>query len=472
MLGWPSGGGPGPRPGGGALIYFNLTYGFPHGGQGEAFAWALVAGRLKPLFYNALPLLLGFGGFWNHVKAAPAPDWSQFAVYLLVLAALALAVLGVALRGLTRERRFLWLPLMVALANGAVLVFSAYGRLLGNNDQRYFLPVYLCLPFLWAWLAEGLGRRRTLWGILPSWPGRIHVWLYPDNPTAGRPALPGGRLPSAPGTGAQGLAAGCGRGAGMPPTPLRLGDEFRLGRRPVFVTPGTSAGPGRPPRWTRAFPGLRAGPGRAARLLGSPHQVCPEKHCGYVIHHSFQEPVQANRSWTSPAPGPTTSWQRPGRAARRRRPGHRLAVDGPRADRAGVVLDLGREEMVAGIGLLPQNELEHPGGSWWRRPGRTDLRTLGQGEGLGAETRYWSGPHPFLKLRFGRTEAYFPPRPARYLRLTHLGAKRGAWSLGELLVYGAEPAARRLLGGDRGPAPGGPQTPGAPAVFADAWPRR
>ncbi len=478
VLGWPLlAAALGLALGAGPLIYYNLTYGFPHGGQGEAFAWALVAGRLKPLFYNALPLLLGFGGFWNHVKAAPAPDWSQFAVYLLVLAALALAVLGVALRGLTRERRFLWLPLMVALANGAVLVFSAYGRLLGNNDQRYFLPVYLCLPFLWAWLAEGLGRRRTLWGILPMLAlAGIHVWLYPDNPYCGgdlRCREGGYHLRQEPALKA--FAAGMrARGWHAAYTGSGLVMSFASGDAPVFVHPwderraraATAVDASLSPVFVLDLAG-------AARLLGSPHQVCPEKHCGYVIHHSFQEPVQANRLLDlAGARAHDLLGNDLGGQLGDGDLGTGFAVDGPRADRAGVVLDLGREEMVAGIGLLPQNELEHPGGLLVEAAGEDGIfATLGQGEGLGAETLYWSGPHPFLKLRFGRTEAYFPPRPARYLRLTHLGAKRGAWSLGELLVYGAEPAAAPPSWAETADRLLADLKPLAPRrVFADAWP--
>ena len=84
---------------------------------------------------------------------------------------------------------------------------------------------------------------------------------------------------------------------------------------------------------------------------------------------------------------------------------------------------------------------------------------------------YLSGPHPFLKYRFGRTEVYLPPQKVRFLRLTHLGRSRHPWSVGELLLYtagaqgapaGWDKSARNLKKLVR--------KQGWKYVLADAWP--
>jgi hypothetical protein len=49
---------------------------------------------------------------------------------------------------------------------------------------------------------------------------------------------------------------------------------------------------------------------------------------------------------------------------------------------------------------------------------------------------YWSGAHPFLRLRRARVEVRFPASPARFVRLTQTGSERDhPWSIRELFVY-------------------------------------
>ena len=161
--------------GAGPLIAYNLAYGFPHHSQGDTFSLDLIQGRLKPLLANALPLLLGFNPFLEAGRVAWREPW--LLGYLAVLGLVSLGGLGLFMRGLGQRLYPLWLPLMVAGCNLVVLTFSSYGRLLGNTDQRYFLPIYLCLPFAWAWLAQSLagpkGKR--------VWPGAL---------AGGRPGRP------------------------------------------------------------------------------------------------------------------------------------------------------------------------------------------------------------------------------------------------------------------------------------------
>jgi hypothetical protein len=55
---------------------------------------------------------------------------------------------------------------------------------------------------------------------------------------------------------------------------------------------------------------------------------------------------------------------------------------------------------------------------------------------------YWSAGHPVARVRSGRVELRVPPTPARYLRLTQTGQSAPwYWTVRELFVYAAEPAA-------------------------------
>jgi hypothetical protein len=55
---------------------------------------------------------------------------------------------------------------------------------------------------------------------------------------------------------------------------------------------------------------------------------------------------------------------------------------------------------------------------------------------------FWSGPHPFYRIKNGRTEFVFPPQKGRFLRLSQLGQdKIYYWSIVECFIYRAQPGA-------------------------------
>lgn len=142
----------------------------------------------------------------------------------------------------------------------------------------------------------------------------------------------------------------------------------------------------------------------------------------------------------------------------------------PEPQRPGLTyeLDLGRAHRVGKIAWLPRYYQETPRSfsvalSADRREWREVLRVPQYFGPL-----YWSGRHPFQRVRRSRIEVRFPPAEARFVRLTLLaGDRRLAWSMRELLV--AAPAGEC------------PQTPDAEAVvrfllgkgirfaYADHW---
>jgi hypothetical protein len=105
-------------------------------------------------------------------------------------------------------------------------------------------------------------------------------------------------------------------------------------------------------------------------------------------------------------------------------------------------VDLGRVEPVTLIRWLPRVYQEVPAGVMveassdavtWHR-----LIVLPEYQG----PLYWSAGHPVARVRSGRVELRVPPTPARYLRLTQTGQSAPwYWTVCELFVYAAEPAA-------------------------------
>ncbi len=130
-------------------------------------------------------------------------------------------------------------------------------------------------------------------------------------------------------------------------------------------------------------------------------------------------------------------------------------------------VDLGRVHPVGMVAWLPGAYQEVPIGF------RLDTSIDGTGWAVAREVPayygplYWTAGHPMGRVRWGRVEARFPSRPARYLRLTHIGRdERLPWTVRELFVYGA---------GDPTPAPavdaraaaGALLAMGAQRVYAD-----
>ena len=115
--------------------------------------------------------------------------------------------------------------------------------------------------------------------------------------------------------------------------------------------------------------------------------------------------------------------------------GTRWRTTGRPAD-AWLQVDLGRVHPVGMVAWLPGSYQEVPLGF------RLDTSTDGTRWTVAREVPvyygplYWAAGHPMGRVRWGRVEARFPGRPARYVRLTHLGRdERFPWTVRELFVY-------------------------------------
>jgi hypothetical protein len=123
----------------------------------------------------------------------------------------------------------------------------------------------------------------------------------------------------------------------------------------------------------------------------------------------------------------------------RDRPGRRDALPG-RAATAGRLLqiDLGRVHPVGMVAWPPGAYQEVPVGF------RLDTSVDGTAWTVAREVPtyygplYWAAGHPMGRVSWGRVEARFPPRPARHVRLTHVGRdERYPWTVREIFLYEA-----------------------------------
>ena len=119
-------------------------------------------------------------------------------------------------------------------------------------------------------------------------------------------------------------------------------------------------------------------------------------------------------------------------------------TQGDNPDGQGFWLDLGHEEIVGGLALIPKNYQEVPAGLKIEAAGsNAPFRLLREVRGY-VGPFYLSGPNPFFMYRYPRIECYFEPQAIRYLRLTQLGKIRKDWPVRELLLFGSNPAAQEI----------------------------
>ena len=466
--------------GAGPLLYYDFTHGWVHLGQQQAFQGISLDKRPLRLFANALPIVLGIKPFLTADKLDPRPWWA-FGVYLTVLGLLSAAAAGLAVEGFRRGRRFLWVPLLVAGTNLLVVMFTIYGRLLYHAEQRYLLPLYLLLPFLWAWLAQEMGRRR-------KWPAAVflvgmlavHVGFYASQPICGYHLLCGGcRYQKCVEPGIKAVVAQFRQRGWHRAYFGNLTWSFLAGDDPVFSHPwgdrraSASVKVDVDPQAvfiSRPLPGRDLRPN--LELLGVGFAVDQGKGWPGPVYHSFQPPRRAG-----------ALFQVPGMRARTlagRELGGRLcdgdvgtffATGRPARPGQGLVLDLGAEHEVAGFVLFMPDPYRVPWGLRLEAAGEDgEFHTLRVVKDLMPVSLYWSGPHPFLKLRLGRLEAYFPPRRLRYLRLTHLGRSKSGWEVGEVFFVAPAVARARPTWREDGPALVRlARKLGLKRVLADAW---
>ncbi len=425
--------------GAGPLLCYELTHNWPHLAQASAFVPGLAAAHLRAFVTNALPLVLGLP---TPVACGPvAPGQWMYIV------AMALGVVGAGGAGALamRARRDVsaLLPVGVGLANIAATIFTVYGVRLSSNALAYLLPlIWLAMPFFWAALA-GLARGRwrwvaaglmgvvvgcSVWGYRYYCRGEFHVlrpaeaWVRSE---PRRKAL--ARVLRAAGVGYVYMNCASVVSFYSYPWPL-LSDPWQERVVEIACKVDASLCP-----WWAA-----RGAWSPIAFLGVPRRMMSVgglrlMQAGAPLFKGAQLTPRGWRARTLSGRDLGTSlWDLD------------MATGFSTPSRAregeGFVVDLGRVRMLSGLAMVMSDFRDCPAGlkvEAAASPGR--WRTLA------STTRYWgpmyaSGPHPFLKARYPRIECYFPPTPARWVRVTHLGRAGRPWRFCEFILYKALPA--------------------------------
>jgi F5/8 type C domain len=420
-------------------------YGLQHGtALPPPGGWIGLAGVLENLraaARMAWPIIAGVPELLRERTAGILLAAALAVLYALVFALAARAVR----RGAPRAR-----PVGLALGalvvvNVSVAVGTQYGLRLDDLDQKYLLPVYTALPVL---LGGGLAE-------LPRGMGA---------------ALAGGLLV------VQGLGAMTGTLQSLAPAAIARVEAERQAQLEAIALMEKN--------------GLRrmyAGPGVLTFLSNGRVVVSDQYQEGYLPHARAVDGAEAV-GWWLPGSGPGlgetltalgarfevrrfgdfgdafVNFALPPQGLRELDPGTLAVTAGLNATEARSMVDreaatfwssgqamrggewfqvdLGRVEPVTLIRWLPRVYQEVPAGIMveaspdsvtWQR-----LIVLPEYRG----PLYWSAGHPVARVRSGRVELRVPPTPARYLRLTQTGQSAPwYWTVRELFVYAAEPAA-------------------------------
>jgi hypothetical protein len=388
------------------------------------------------LLVNALPLTAGVP--LGLVAARPV----SLVVLGVVAVALVLALGDHRAGGAGR----LVLGLATAIPLATVLV-SERGQALATEDPRYLLTVLGVLPVLLAGAVSRLSRRHGTVGaavgaVLVLAQGAASVMAHP--PLHSREAWQAGR-------------AAFGRPAAVVATLLEHGLSAVYTHDPDVLN---FVGAG---RVTVSHLYLADDPRRAARVDASPRvgylaagQVLPgvvesltaagirfdrvETAMGPLLTNFRVEPLALRE--IPPAGWTATASPRPELA------GHAIDRDAgtrwrttTRSPDAWLQVDLGRVHPVGMVAWLP--------GAYQEVPVGFRVETSLDGVRWTAEREvpqyygplYWAAGHPMGRVRWGRVEARFPVRPARFVRITHLGRdERFPWTVRELFVYEADDA--------------------------------
>ncbi|KIX13860.1 discoidin domain-containing protein [Dethiosulfatarculus sandiegensis] len=441
------------------LIIYNMNNGWPHlglSGDLRLGPETKIREPLSEMFGTYLLAVLRSGlpvmfGVISPNQRFVTPGTLDFWVYLAVALLAVIGFVGLIMRSRKTEVTLSWLPVAVFAGSVAAVIFTHYGSQVNQARPRYLLWVLFALPFVWAFWG-GLLAKKSPWlslililGLAVSnvsaYQGFRALWGKPLLDAKGgyyfrHEAKTKERLAGLYEKGITHLYADEKRARNFYPNDSEGAYElsFLADEKPLIVDftqdkrPQASAqvdASENPAFWWRTL-------AAQARFLGVKHQVINKE-----IFHSFAEPENVEKL-LSPRGWKVTTlkgkllhdrlWDANFRTIY-------VAVNNKKGGE-GFVLDMGREEEVAGFSLIPT--------VFWQVPKNVTVEVAGE-DGRFRLLRkishyrtpfYFSGPHPFLKQRYGRVECYFPVQKIRYMRFTHLGDDGHAWSVQEMLVYG------------------------------------
>jgi hypothetical protein len=389
--------------------------------------------QARLLLTNALPLLVGLP---QRALAGPARPWLVGAALILLAAALG-ACLSRGAGG--------WLVASVVGLGSAAVVLAEHGRHLGLGEPIYLLPVLAVLPVALGVLLALIARRHRLAAgclglavIGAHVAGLVAAYPWLSSPRAWPALRERGRALHATVERLVSDGATAVYTHDPEPTVLTFASRERIAVSHVYQE--------RYPPLAARVDGARQvvylavspppGFDESLTAAGVTWTVQPAPtgwrlYSGFRLEHDGHREIAPAR-WTASASHQPALAQHVLDRDARTHWNPRVSQD------AGVwiQLDLGGLHDVGMVAWLPRTFQEVPPGI------RVELSADGQDWTLAREIPryygplYWSGGHPVGRVRWGRVELRFPPRRARHVRVTQLGANpRFAWTIRELFVY-------------------------------------
>lgn len=434
------------------LWTYNAIHHFPIAGITKMGDGSNVIPHLKALFINALPMLFGFQPPLNQ-------DYLELAGYLIIGPIYLSAILYFVYKSRQALLSALSLNptkttggeilLLLFLANILLNLLTPFGKGLSDDDQRYLLPLYTCLPVFVSVLLIDMKRKFQLLSFLllgliifSNLIGNIRHdgWVVLN----AKKLLTYQKINAKEARLTDFLIKN-----GY--TRLYWGAQgkrliFRSKEAIISVHPSIDGG-------LNKYVDLVDGSSKVTYLsqgedkifeanmkaLGGSYRkiTAPD---GYLLYSDFKPPQEAFRMiprhrWT----GTSNLYPTEVEEAFDGNVSTGWGTKGPQKKGTYFLLDLGRVETIGKVSYIPASYYEVPAGyqvavsldnkNW--QIAASVPKYLGQ--------LFWSGPTPMMKVRYGRVETVFPAIQGRFLKISLLENREDVhWSINELFLFSPE----------------------------------
>ncbi len=440
------------------LWTYNVFHRFPITGITNLGAAARIPLYLRDFFTNAFPILLGF-------LPPLRNDYFDLAGYIIMGPIVIAAILYYIYKFRQSIQSIFFLRISETKGGEIFLLlffvtiilnfFTHYGSRLSDNDQKYLLPLYTCLPIFLAVLSVDLSKKYYRLSVLliglilfshlagnlrhDGWTvfNAEHLIRYRQNEKikehltdflmnngyrrfyyeGGNYAL---TLKSR-----ESLISAHPYQEGS----LKYADWVDSNNKPAYLSEGED----------KVFEeNLTALGGRYQKV------TAPD---GYVLYTHFKPSEEAYRRISRDLwKGTSDLYPEEVKKAFDGAVSTGWDTQGPQKPGTYILLDLGRVETVGKISYIPASYREVPVGY------QVALSLEGKDWQIVSDVPqykgplFWSGPGPMTKVRHGRVETVFPVRPCRFVKIALLqGSDANPWSINELFLFGPDEEKRNTI---------------------------
>lgn len=432
------------------LWIFQASHGFPVSGITNLGSTPDIPSFLKDLFANAFPILLGFLPPLENDKLDLAGYLIIGPIYFVALIYYIFkfrqgikSVFSFRLARTSGGEILLFLFFIIISLN----LFTNYGMRLSDNDQKYLLPLYNCLPVfvsillvdLWkkysllSFILVGLILFSNLAGIVrhDGWTifNSKKFQIYQKNEAAENRLIDflvnngydrfycddQGKIlifksketliSSHP----------------YQESYLKYADLVDASRKPAYIFKGED----------RVFEENIKAIGGSYRKVSAPGD--------YFLYTDFKPPEEVYRRISRDLwKGTSNLYPDEVKNAFDDDISIGWGTGGPQKQGTYFLLDLGKVERIGKISYIPASYRDVPvdyqvalsldGKNW--QPAADVPQYRGP--------TFWSGPTPRIKVRHGRVETLFPPQPCRFVKISLLKKGANPWSIQEIFLFGPD----------------------------------